>query len=181
MKGLNRACGSSSQGITCRGDKDFRLNGLPATRVPCASRGMWRSPKLAVSAKPLKQGSLHPHAAAMLGCTESPEILVTPALQPFAEEFLLRPQIFRHCRATLAMTVKPEPCTVPVEGVSCFCQVLIQPSIADILRSSERLSEQFAQQRKLRVSRAGKSSPGRNRTPPRRPYPTNQQTTPEKG
>jgi len=34
---------------------------------------MWRDPKLAVSAKPLKQGSLHPHVAAMLGCTDADE------------------------------------------------------------------------------------------------------------
>jgi hypothetical protein len=44
---------------------------------------MWRSPKLAVSSKPLKQGSLPPHFAAMLGCTDKPENPGWPTLDIF--------------------------------------------------------------------------------------------------
>jgi len=48
----------------------IQADGLPAARVPCASRKTRRDPKLAVRKKRerLKQGSLHPRFAAMLGC-----------------------------------------------------------------------------------------------------------------
>jgi hypothetical protein len=57
----------------------FIGNGLPAARVPCASRDLWRSPKLASHCVTgSDKGSLHPQVTAMLGCTDADEKIPHP-------------------------------------------------------------------------------------------------------
>jgi len=90
----------------------FRFNGLPAARVPCASRKTRRSPKLAVYAthKPLKQGSLLPRFAAMLGGTDSPKKPDKPTLQPLWQIPGDGKPTYRHSGAGRNPCVKSRKC-----------------------------------------------------------------------
>jgi len=58
----------------------FAGNGLPATRVPCASRHFARSlnSRLALTREPLRQRSLHRKMSVMLGCTDASEKAYRP-------------------------------------------------------------------------------------------------------